>query len=114
MKLRSYRVTPLGAILVASLAIAVGLGVFGPTSVQAPALAAAALLALVVLGGGFSGGWGGFSTKSLSDRQREFGSQTPRFSEAVDPSVEAEAWAKERERRRAAGSADSLDVGLND
>jgi hypothetical protein len=100
----SFRVTPLGWIVVLLFPIALAVFLLGPRSVQAPALVVAALVLLFVVGGTFSGArirWGGGGsppTEAVRSAAAEFRPRAgagPIEQEADDP----DAWRKERERR---------------
>jgi hypothetical protein len=97
--LGSFTITPIGVVLLTTLGVAAAIALLGPSVAQAPALVVAVLVALLLLAGGLSGGWGGRSTKSLEDRRAEFSARPRRLpSEGVEAPSEAELWQRERER----------------
>jgi hypothetical protein len=100
--LSSVSVTPLGGVILLILAVAVGLFLFGPSSVQAPGLIVAVLLLAGLLGvSPFGrGGTGLWRSGSLAGRRREFNPRARNVSDdPLSASEEAELWRKERERR---------------
>jgi hypothetical protein len=97
--LGSSTITPIGVVLLTTLGVAAALALLGPSVAQAPALVVAVVIALFLLAGGLSGGWGGRSTKSLEDRRAEFGARPRRsINERVESPAETEIWQRERER----------------
>ncbi len=100
LRVESVRLTPIGAVLLVVLLVALALALVGPHDMQAPALVGAALI-LCVMVGGMSGGSLGVSTKDLEDRRAEFHplARDPR-DEPADQLTEAEAWDAERARYR--------------
>ncbi len=108
--LASYTITPVGIILLAVLAVAIGLFAFGPSDTQALAMIVGVILILGTVGGlrpGVGGGgsrmgWGltaGRLDRGPIERPAEPHPPDPEvISATVDPQAEAELWRKERER----------------
>jgi hypothetical protein len=98
--LGSLSITPIGSVLLSAFALSCLLGLLGSSSVRAPALTAAGVIALIMLGG-LSGGKRGRSTKGLAERRAEFGPVDRNASDDPLPrQAEEELWRKERERYR--------------
>jgi hypothetical protein len=95
-------------ILVLGVGGAVVAGI-GPKSTQAWGFAVCVLAALMLVGGGLSGGRGrGRRTgKGLAARRAEFGPRSRNLDNASGPAAAEEtALARERERRRQSGRSD--------
>jgi hypothetical protein len=98
--LGSFSITPVGTVLLVAFALSCLLGLLDPSSVRAPALTAAGVIALIMLGG-LSGGVRGRSTKGFAERRAEFGPAHRDASDApLDRQAEEALWRKERERYR--------------
>jgi hypothetical protein len=102
-RLASFHITVLGWILLVLVPIAILLAVLGPHAMQVPAFIAAAVLALFVVGGTFSGMRGYPNTEAVSRAATEFrprARSVPIEQETYDP----QAWQRERERRERDGA----------
>jgi hypothetical protein len=97
--LGSFSITPVGAVLLAAFALSCVVGMLS-SSIRAPALTAAGVIAVIMLGG-LSGGIGGRSTKGLAERRAEFKPTHRDASDApLDRQAEEALWRQERERYR--------------
>jgi hypothetical protein len=97
--LASITITPVGGVLLGALVIALGLFAFGPSGAQAPAMIAAIILLVSILGGvplGFAGRGEPRREFIPTDRQ-DLGASN------IDSQAEEALWRKERERREQAG-----------
>ena len=103
-RLRSYRITLVGWLVIAVVAGGLILAGVGPASAQRPAFMVAVGVLGVALAGSLSGGALGRSTKTLADRRAEFGpARRDSHEDDTEPSADAQAWQRERERRAARG-----------
>lgn len=91
----SFKITPLGWMVLLLFPIAVAVFVLGPTSSQVPALVVAVLVLLFAIGGAFTGLQGMESVSNAGAEFRPRKGAGPIEEEVSDP----EAWRKERERR---------------
>jgi hypothetical protein len=102
-RLRSYRITPVGWLILITIPAGLVMAGLGPTSAQASAFVIAALAALLAVAdilGGSRGRWG----KSLAERRAEFGPiDRDASDEVIAPDSDADAWRRERERRAERG-----------
>jgi hypothetical protein len=97
--LASFTVTPIGAVVLVVLGVALGLFAFGPSLVQAPALIAGLIL-LVGVVGGVPLGFNARSWRGANLGRRRAGFHPIETQEiAADRQAEEELWRKERERR---------------
>jgi hypothetical protein len=97
--LSSITISPLGIFVLGVLVVACGLFLFGPHSVQAPAMIIGVIL-LVGVVGGVPLGRGGFGGRALGGRRRYFApiDRHEMVATPADEQNEEEVWRKERER----------------
>jgi len=97
--LASITITPVGGVLIGGFVVALGLFAFGPSTAQPPAMIAAVILLVALLGGvplGF-GGRGEPRREFIPTDRRDLGASN------IDSQTEEALWRKERERREQDG-----------
>jgi hypothetical protein len=98
--LTSITITPVGGVLLGGFVVALGFFAFGPSGAQAPAMIAAVILLIGLLGGvpfGIAGGRGEPRREFIPTDRRDLGASN------VDSQAEEVLWRKERERREQDG-----------
>jgi hypothetical protein len=98
---KSTRLTAFGAVLLVGAGVTAGLG---PRSAQPTAFLVLVIAALVLVGGGLSGGSRARHTgKGLAKRRAEFGPRPRNVSGETAAEASEDAWRRERERREQNG-----------
>jgi type VI protein secretion system component VasK len=99
-RLTSYRLTPIGAILLAVLIGAIVTFAVGPPSAEKPILIIAVVVFFALVQSIFFGAAG---TRNEAERREDFAAQRAPENENADPAAEAQAWQRERQRYQRRG-----------
>jgi hypothetical protein len=104
--LASYKITPIGIVLLLALVAGCVLGAVGDAQTQRVGLVLVGIVLALILSSSGVGRSGSRRFKTLDERRAEFHPKDRRDVEAAPTSAQAEdeLWAKERERYRQSSS----------